>query len=133
MKKTLLLATFLALGLGGAAAAQQTSHTVTLTWTWPTTRADGSALALSAIGSVTIVDTISGAPGGNAITCSAGTFPPTATTGTCTTGALVAGVHSFTAQVFDTSGDAGTVSAAVSVTVPLSGPAAVANLAAKLN
>lgn len=131
----LLLAALGLVGTGSSAKAQ--GHTVTLTWTWPTTRGDGSALALSAIGSITIFDSFTPVPGapGTAITCNAGTFPPTATTGSCTTGVLAAGLHGFTAQVFDTSSPplAGADSVTVSVTVPLSGPAAVTNLAGKLN
>lgn len=119
--------------LAGVAAA----HTITFTWTWPTARVDGSALALSAIGSVTIYDAslpVPGAPG-TVVTCNAGTFPPTATTGTCTTGTETAGNHSFIAVVNDNTSppNVGVATMALPVTVPLSGPAAPTNFAATIN
>lgn len=134
--KKLMKTALLGLGLLIAGSASVLAHTVTLTWTWPTARQDGSALALSSIGSIVIYDTAVPAPGlpGTAITCNAGTFPPTAATGACTTGTLTAGTHGFVAVVNDNSSPpvAGAASVAVSVTVPLSGPNAV-TLSATLN
>lgn len=134
----LIYAFLTCLCLVNPALAQQTTHTETLNWSWPTVRADGTTLALSSIGSIVIYDTTqlgSANTPGAVVPCNAGTFPPTTATGTCTTSTLTAGNHSFVAVVFDNSStpDTGTVSMAVSVTVPLSGPGPVTNFTGKLN
>lgn len=141
MRKTaILLAMLCALGLAAGGAKAQTSHTETLTWTWPTLRADGvTALPLSQIGSIAIYDSAAAppAPGvpGVAIPCNAGTMPPTAATGSCTTGGLTSGQHNFTAVVSDNASPAnpGAASSVVTVTVPLAGPAAVSNFVGTLH
>lgn len=121
----------LAIFLGLAAVVPAMAYTLTFNWTWPTTRTDGSALALSSIGGATIYDTsvpVSGQPG-TVVACPM-TFPPTAAAGTCTTGTIAAGNHTYVIEVQDNSSpaDVSASSNAVSVTVPLAPPSAVTNL-----
>ena len=98
--------------------------TEAFTWTYPTQRTDGTPLALTDIGSAQIFDSASpGAPIGSV----AG--PPTAPTGSFTTGPLGAGAHSFTVVIVDTAGDSSLPSNAVTQTVAVAPPAAVTDFA----
>lgn len=115
MRRTIALGLVFALGLpiGGALAV-----TKTFSWTWPTTRTDGSALALSAIGGFTLYDTSVPVPNlpGQAVACPA-TIPPTTATGTCQ--ANVTAGHSFVATVADTASPPDVSGPSNAVTVPL--------------
>ncbi|HEX8838260.1 MAG TPA: hypothetical protein VF748_15060 [Candidatus Acidoferrum sp.] len=124
MKKILALAALLVLGLGVETAAAVTK---TFNWTWPTTRTDGTALALTGIGGVTLYDTSLPSPGtpGTVVACPA-TIPPTTATGTCQ--ANVTPGHSFGITVSDTASPPDVSAISNIVSVPLSAPSAVTNL-----
>lgn len=102
--------------------------TATLTWTLPTARTDGVALSPDEIASVSIFDSASATPD----------VPIMVTQGAVTsftTDVLSVGVHNFTVIVNDTTGhsSAASNSASVTVSATLANPAAVTDLAAKLN
>lgn len=124
MSRILTLAMLFVLGLGidGASAV-----TKTFSGSWPTTRTDGSALALSAIGGLTLWDTTQAVPGqpGTQIACPT-TIPPTTATFTCQ--ANVTSGHAFVVTVTDTATPPDTSAVSNSVTVPLAAPSAVTNL-----
>ena len=117
-------ATLFALGLG---VGDANAVTKTFNWTWPTTRTDGTALALSAIGGVAIYDTSTPVPGapGTLVACPT-TIPPTTANGTCQ--ANVTAGHSFVATVSDTASPPDVSAVSNTVTVPLSNPSAITNL-----
>src|SRR5258706_8490404 len=123
MRKTLLLATFLALGVVGNAAAV----TKTFTWTWPTVRTDGTALPLAQIGGFNLYDASAPSPGlpGTLIPCPT-TIPPTTAAGTCS-GNVTAG-HSFTSTTQDTAKPPDVSAGSNSVTVPFVAPPAITDL-----
>lgn len=123
MWKTPLLATVFVLGL----AASANAVTKTFNWTWPTTRTDGTTLALTGIGGVTLYDTSVPAPGlpGTVVTCPA-TIPPTTATGTCQ--ANVTAGHSFGITVSDTAVPPDVSAISNIVSVPFAAPSAVTNL-----
>lgn len=125
MKKLLTLsATLCALGLG---VGEANAVTKTFTWTWPTTRTDGTALPLTAIGGIQIYDISAPVPGapGTLVSCPA-TVPPTTANGTCQ--ANVTAGHSFQATVTDTASPPDTAAPSNTVSVPLSAPSAITNL-----
>jgi len=97
--------------------------TATLTWTLPTTRTDGSTLAVTDIQRVDVFDGSSGPIGQ---TGSATTF---------TTGTLDVGQHDFTIDVVDTTGHVSARSnvATVIVQAVVAPPSAVTDLVAVLN
>jgi hypothetical protein len=101
--------------------------TKTFNWTWPTTRTDGTALALTGIGGLTVYDTSVPVPGlpGTVVACPT-TIPPTTATGTCS-GNVTPG-HSFGAVVFDTASPQDASAVSNTVTVPFSAPSAITNL-----
>jgi hypothetical protein len=101
--------------------------TATLTWTNPTTRTDGTALALTDIASVGIYD--------NGVLFATQTSGPTGPPTTFTTGVLAVGSHSFTVVVNDTTGHSSAPSSnAVVVVAPtLANPSPATGLTATLN
>ena len=133
MRKILTFLTMLCtLGMAGAAMA----HTVTFNWTWPTTNQDGTALALSAITAATIYDTTTSVPmpgsPGTAVICVVSPLPPTAATGTCTTGTIAAGTHTYELEVSNSTG-LGAPTSILQVVVPQSTPNAATNFTATVN
>ena len=111
------------------------AKTATLTWTIPTLRADGTALPESQIAKFDIFDA-PGAPVPNPTFIAIGTVtgPFTTPTATFTTGTLLSGSqHTFMVSSTDTVGDVSAQSNLISVTVPLAGPAAIADLKVVLN
>lgn len=135
MMKILKISAVLCLALGlGAGEAAAATHT--FNWTWPTTRTDGSALALTAIGGIVICDistpvpggscgSAGGGSGGTVVSCPA-TIPPTTATGTCT--ANVTSGHSFQAIVLDTASPQDASAPSNTVSIPLAAPSAITNL-----
>ena len=117
---------FLATAMAFAALSQANAQSVILTWTPPTTRVDGSALAPTQIGAVTIYDSASGTPVAiGTVTGAVGTFQtPQLTPGSS---------HSYTVVTCDTqsppvcSAPSNTFAYMVP-TPPLAAPAAVTDL-----
>jgi hypothetical protein len=109
----------------------RTVTTATLVGTTPTTRTDGSPLALTDITEIDILDDIGDGNGPQKI----GTIPNPGATFSFTTGVLTVGTHTFTAVVDDDSGHVSAPSnaAQVQVVATLAAPSAVADLAATLN
>lgn len=124
MKRTPALAVLFVFGLGVGDAAAVTK---TFNWTWPTTRTDGSALALSGIGGFALYDASVPAPGlpGTLVSCPT-TIPPTTANGTCQ--ANVTGGHSFVATVSDTASPPDVSAVSNTVLVPQAAPSAITNL-----
>ena len=104
--------------------------TVTLNWTLPTTRVDGSALALTDIAQVNVFDqvVIPNTPSPN---IQIGVATGAATS--FTTGTLVAGQHLFTVTVQDTDGNISAVSNVATATVGKAVPSAATSLTATVN
>lgn len=93
-------------------------YTETLTWILPTTRADGSPLAVADIAQINLYDSANAPPTTPLKTITDPTIL------SFTTGALAPGAHSFTVEFVDSAGDISPPSNAVAVTVPLEPPSA---------
>lgn len=122
MKKFLCAAAALAIGVIPAFAQIKTA-----TWTWPTTRTDGTALPLTAIGGLQLCDMSQPLPtsscnGGTPVPCPT-TIPPTTATGTCQ--ANVVSGHSFVLVYQDTSVPPEFSGPSNTVIVPLAIPSAI--------
>ena len=100
--------------------------TATLNWVLPTTRTDGSALAMTDIASVEIFDAVNGAA-----TTQIGTATGAATT--FTTPVLGGGSHVFTVVVVDTAGDDSAPSAPATLSITVAPPNPATGLTATLN
>lgn len=106
--------------------------TATIAGTTPTTRTDGTPLALTDIASIDVFDDIGDGNGPQKI----GSLPNPAQTFSFTTGVLAAGkTHSFDVVVNDVQGHSSAISNIAQVQVPatLAAPSAVADLTATLN
>lgn len=101
--------------------------TKTVTWVWPTTRIDGSTLALSAIGGFSLWDVSVPVPGqpGTLVACPT-TIPPTTANGTCT--ANVTSGHSFQATYVDTASPPDVSPSSNTVIVPQATPSPITTL-----
>lgn len=104
--------------------------TATLVGTTPTTRTDGTALALSDIASINVLDDTGTGPQ------PIGSIPgPAATFSFTTVGALSVGQHNFSVTVLDIAGHVSAPSNVSTLQVPatLASPSPVADLVATLN
>lgn len=102
------------------------AHTATITWVDPTLRMDGTPIAPDTF-HVNVFDSASPTPNTPIGSVAKGVQ-------TFTTGALSAGVHSFTLTAVDSEGDTSAVtSPPASVTVPFTAPLAPTSVAAALN